>query len=61
MTMENNNLENKNDDVSFTIMQTWNRLLIASEWVQAGIVLACGIGVGKDTCKYIKNRKEKEV
>ena len=50
----------QNDDMSFTIMQTWNQVLNLVGWVQAGIAIVCGIAVGRDTYKYFKNRKENE-
>lgn len=50
----------ENDDMSWTAMQTWNQALQAVGWVQAGIGVVCVGSVGKDTIKYIKNRKENE-
>ena len=50
----------ENDDMSWSIMQTWNHVLNAVGWVQAGIGIMCGLSVGVDTYKYFNNRKEKE-
>lgn len=50
----------ENDDMSFIAMETWNRIVDAVFWVQAGIVGVCGGSVIFDTYKYFKNRKENE-
>ena len=50
----------ENDDMSWTAMQTWNQVVNGVGWVQAGIGVLCAASVGKDTIKYIKNRKENE-
>ena len=50
----------ENDDMSWIVMQTWNNLILFVPVVQAGIGIMCGLSVGKDTIKYIKNRKENE-
>lgn len=50
----------ENDDMSWTIMQTWNQVLQGVELVQAGIGIVCAFFVGKDVIKYFKSRKEKE-
>ena len=50
----------ENDDMSWTAMQTWNNVILFVPVAQAGIGIVCGLSVGKDTIKYIKNRKENE-
>ena len=50
----------ENDDMSWSAMQTWNNAVAFVPVVQAGIGVICGFSVGKDTIKYIKNRKENE-
>lgn len=50
----------ENDDMSWTAMQTWNNIILFVPVAQAGIGIVCGLSVGKDTIKYIKNRKENE-
>ncbi len=48
----------ENDDVGWTIMQTWNYILQSAGLAKIGIGIICIISVGKDTIKYIKSRKE---
>jgi hypothetical protein len=48
----------ENDNFSWTIMQSWNKLVTGLGIVKPAIVLVCGISVGTDTYNYIKNRKE---
>ena len=50
----------ENDDMSWTAMQTWNNVILFVPVAQAGIGIMCGLSVGKDIIKYIKNRKENE-
>lgn len=48
----------ENDDVSFMVMETWNRIQNGVNWVQAVIWIVCLGNVGINTYKYFKNRKE---
>lgn len=48
----------ENDDMSWTVMQTWNQVVNGVGGIQIGIGVLCAASVGKDIIKYIKNRKE---
>lgn len=47
----------ENDDVSFAVMETWNRIQNGVGWVQASIAAICGISCGIDAYKFIKTNK----
>ena len=50
----------ENDDMSWTVMQTWNQTLKVAELGYAAIWIVCLGSVGMNTIKYIKSRKEND-
>ena len=49
-----------NDDMSWTIMQTWNTCLQIVKYGQVGVCIICAFSVIKNVIKYIENRKGNE-
>ncbi len=51
----------ENDDMSWSMMESWNSVIMFVPVIQAGIGVVCGFSVTKDTITYLNGRKEKEI